>query len=59
MIKYVPGAVAAIASFVILKVVGLFLPNTLWLEIVIFFGAYIVLTVAVERALRRYGTKRR
>ena len=38
---------------------GLFLPNTLWLEIVIFFGAYIVLTVAVERALRRYGTKRR
>ena len=27
MIKYVPGAVAAIASFVILKVVGLFLPT--------------------------------
>ncbi len=59
MMKYIPGGVAAVLAFIALKIIGAFPFTRLWLEVIIFFAAYIVIAVAVERALRGYGTKKR
>ena len=52
-IKFVPGFVAAIVAFVVLKLVALV--GSLWLQIVAFFGVYLFVAIFAEIAMARYG----
>ena len=53
LIKFVPGFIAAVIAFVVLKLVALV--GSLWLQIVVFFGVYLFVAVFAEIAMTRYG----
>lgn len=54
--KLLPGLVAAIAAFFILKLaIWLEILQTLGWQILLFFGVYLVVALATERAMRRYS----
>ena len=53
LIKFVPGFVAAVVAFVVLKLVALV--GSLWLQIVAFFGVYLFVAIFAEIAMTRYG----
>ena len=55
LIKFVPGFIAALIAFVVLKLVSLV--GSLWLQILVFFGVYLVAAVFAEIAMTRYGQK--
>lgn len=48
-----PGFVAAVVAFVVLKLVALV--GSLWLQIVVFFGVYLFVAIFAEIAMKRYG----
>ena len=52
-IKFVPGLIAAVIAFVVLKLVALV--GSLWLQIVAFFGVYLFVAIFAEIAMTRYG----
>jgi membrane protein implicated in regulation of membrane protease activity len=54
-IKFVPGFIAAIVAFVVLKLVALV--GSLWVQIVVFFGVYLFVAIFAEIAMERYGQK--
>jgi len=54
-IKFVPGFIAAIVAFIVLKLVALV--GSLWLQIVVFCGVYLIVAVFAEIAMARYGQK--
>ena len=58
VIKFAPGFAAAIVALAVLKLIG-------WLgwasasgEIAIFLVSYLVVAVATDRAMQRYGVKK-
>jgi hypothetical protein len=58
VIKFAPGLAAAIVALAVLKLIG-------WLgwasasgEIAVFLVTYLVVAVATDRAMRRYGVQR-
>jgi hypothetical protein len=58
VLKFAPGFAAAIVALAVLKLIG-------WLgwasasgEIAIFLVAYLVVAVATDRAMQRYGVQR-
>ena len=53
LIKFVPGFIAAVIAFVVLKLVALV--GSLWLQIVAFFGVYLFVAIFAEIAMTRYG----
>jgi hypothetical protein len=53
VIKYVPGFVAAIIAFVVLKLVS-WMDSTA-LQAFIFLAAYGVVVVGIEKGMKRYG----
>ncbi len=53
MIKFVPGLIAAIAAFIILKLFGWV--GSLSTHIILFFGTYGVVIFVVDAAMKRYG----
>jgi hypothetical protein len=53
MIKFVPGLIAAIAAFIILKLFGWV--GSLSTQIQLFFGTYVVVVFLVDAAMKRYG----
>ena len=53
MIKFVPGLIAAIAAFIILKLFGWV--GSLSTQILLFFGTYGVVVFVVDVAMKRYG----
>jgi ABC-type maltose transport system permease subunit len=53
MIKFVPGLIAAIAAFIILKLFGWV--GSLSTQILLFFGTYVVVVFLVDAAMKRYG----
>ena len=53
LIKFVPGFIAAVVAFVVLKLVALV--GSLWLQIVVFFGVYLFVAIFAEIAMTRYG----
>ncbi len=53
MIKFVPGLIAAIAAFIILKLFGWV--GSLSTQILLFFGTYGVVVFVVDAAMKRYG----
>ncbi len=57
MIKFVPGLIAAIAAFIILKLFGWV--GSLSTQILLFFGTYGVVVFVVDTAMKRYGDTKR
>ena len=56
ILKYIPGLVGALTGFVTLQFIG-WLDN--WsLELAAFLGAYLFITVSLDKALVAYGNKR-
>jgi ABC-type maltose transport system permease subunit len=56
MIKFIPGFAGAIAAYVVLKIFGWI--NSLSIEILLFFCAYLIVTVVVDIAMKKYGEKK-
>lgn len=54
-IKFVPGLIAAIAAFIVLKLTAWI--GSLWFQILVFFGVYIFVAISVEIGMRRYSQK--
>ena len=57
MIKYVPGFIAAVAAYLILKVFGWI--ESLSTEILLFFGTYLIVAVIADVAMKQYGGKKK
>jgi hypothetical protein len=55
MVRFLPGFVAAIAAYIVLKVFGWV--KSLSFEILLFFGTYVVVTLIVDAAMKKYGNK--
>lgn len=53
MLRYVPGLAAALAAFIVLKLVGLV--GSLGVQFLVFIVTYLVVVFAVDAALTRYG----
>lgn len=56
ILHFVPGLVAALVAFGVTK---LFAWTELGFELGAFLAAYLVVTISVERGMRRYGASRR
>ena len=54
--KYLPGFVGAIAAFVALRAMAWLGVNALGWHIAVFLASYVIVTVAVDQAMTRYGT---
>jgi hypothetical protein len=52
MIRFVPGLIGALASYVAMVLIDWI--NNGWIHTVIFFGVYLFVTVAVDKAMTRY-----
>lgn len=57
MIKYVPGFIAAVAAYIVLKVFGWV--ESLSTEILLFFGTYLIVVVIADVAMKQYGGKKK
>lgn len=57
MIKYVPGFIAAVAAYTILKVFRWV--ESLSTEILLFFGTYLIVSVIADVAMKQYGGKKK
>ena len=57
IVRFLPGFVAAIAAYMALKLIG-WVRQSLSFEILLFFGTYVVVTVIVDAAMKRYGEKK-
>ena len=58
MLRFLPGIAGAAGAFVILKLIIPIESAELWLEVVVYAVAYMAVTVAVDRAMARYGRNR-
>ena len=57
LIRFMPGLVGALSAYVVLKLIGW--AASLSFEFLAFAGTYVVVTVSIDLALRRYGTEER
>ncbi len=55
VLQYVPGVVAATVAFGATKIVAW---TEIGFEFGIFFGAYLVVLLSVDRGMKRYGTRK-
>jgi hypothetical protein len=55
MLRFVPGFVAAVIAFAVMKLISLV--ASLGWQALVFLVVYIVVAVAVDYAMRRYGTR--
>lgn len=55
VVHYLPGLLAAAVAFVVLRVVMALDLQSMFLELLIFLAAYLVVAVLAERAMRAYG----
>ena len=55
MIRFIPGFIAAIAAFIVLKLVGW--ATSLSLQTFIFLGTYIAAAVIVDYLMKHYGDR--
>jgi len=56
MLRYVPGLVGAIAAMLAYRLLGML---DFSIRLLLFIVVYIVVTVAVDKAMTRYGKPRR
>lgn len=54
-VRYLPGVVAAMAAFGVLKLTAFFGITSLAYEMLAFLAAYLILAVLVDKAMVRYG----
>jgi len=54
MVRFIPGFVAAVAAYVVLKLLG-WAGGSLSFEILLFFGTYAAVTLIVDTAMKKYG----
>ena len=57
LIRFLPGVVGALSAYVVLKLIGW--AASLSIELLAFAGTYLVVTVAIDLGLRRYGKEER
>ena len=57
MLRWVPGIVAALAAFAVLKVFQVLAGQSLLLELLAFLACYLIVAGLVERAMVGYGRK--
>jgi hypothetical protein len=57
LIRFLPGFVAAVAAYLAMKLIG-WVGQSLSFEILLFFGTYVVVTVIVDAAMKKYGEKK-
>jgi hypothetical protein len=57
MSRFLPGIAGAAGAFIALKLISLGDIADLGLQIVIYVAAYVVVTVAADRAMVRYGQR--
>ncbi len=55
VLQYVPGVVAATVAFGATKIVAW---TEIGFEFGVFLGAYLVVLLSVDRAMKRYGTRK-
>ena len=53
MIRFLPGIAGAVAAYVAL-IFTLWLESA-WIHAVVFFGVYVVVTFAIDKAMKQYG----
>ncbi len=53
--RYIPGLVGAVAAMVAFRLLSML---DFSLRILIFFAVYLAVTIAVDKALSRYGKKK-
>ena len=58
MLRFLPGLAGAAGAFAVIKVIAPIASVVLWLEIVIYAAVYLVVSVAADRAMVRYGRNR-
>ncbi len=58
MLKYIPGFIAALAAFAILKLVGWLTSLSLATELLVFIVAYLVIAFSVDKAFTSYGSRK-
>lgn len=56
-IRFVPGLAAAIAAFAVLKLISWLGWASLTGEAAVFLVSYLVVAIATDRAMQRYGAK--
>jgi membrane protein implicated in regulation of membrane protease activity len=54
MLKYIPGMLGAIAAMVVFRLLSMF---DLSVRFVVFFVVYLVVTIAIDKAMTRYGRR--
>lgn len=54
MLRYVPGLVGAVAAMVAFRLLSMF---DFSVRILIFLAVYVAMTIAVDKAMARYGKK--
>ena len=54
MLRYIPGLLGAVAAMVAFRLFGML---DFSFRILIFFAVYLVVTIAVDKAMARYGNK--
>lgn len=54
MLRYIPGLIGAVVAMVAFRLLSMFDFST---RVLIFFVAYLVVTISVDKALARYGRK--
>ena len=52
MMRFVPGLIGALASYVAMVLIDWI--NNGWIQTVVFFGVYLFVTIAVDKAMTRY-----
>jgi hypothetical protein len=56
MIKFIPGIAGAAAAYIVLKIFGWI--QSLSFEMILFFCTYLIVTVVVDIAMKKYGEKK-
>ena len=57
MIKFFPGLAGAAVAFVVVRLATLVTAGSIALEFLIFVCTYLIVTVLLEQAMIRYGTR--
>ncbi len=57
MIKFIPGFAGAIAAYIVLKI--FVWVKSFSFEIPLFFGTYLIVTIVVNIAMKKYGDKKK
>lgn len=55
IIRFIPGVLAAIVGYVVLRLVGLFDVQSAATEFIVFLAVYIVVALLADHAMRTYG----